>query len=248
MQLGMSIWPRNLARNSKRNPAIWAGWLTMPRALTNYAINLARIGRYQQACDVGLSSLDLHRPEPDYARSLSNYASHLSKAGQNEEALEHACQTLEIHKRLVQKNPDRFADAFFSNICFAHFLAWLCDQGDGSEKPDLNEIAMFVPSHRRPLLLLYSAFVEGCAAADRAARAETFGRVLSHWSELSMAHKTQGEGYWLCAAAWCATFESTALVEHNWKASWEQFRSQRHGRIPDWMLQVARRLKFQWPE
>jgi tetratricopeptide (TPR) repeat protein len=147
------------------------------RALTNYAVNLARIGRYQQACDVGLSSLDLHRLEPDYAISLSNYASHLSKAGQNEEALEYAREALGIHKRLAQKNPDRFEPDYAMSL--SNYANRLSDAGQNEE-------------------------------------------ALGHARE--------------------------ALVEHNWKASWEQFRNQRHGRIPDWMLQVARRLKFQWPE
>jgi hypothetical protein len=82
------------------------------RALANYATDLARIDRYQQACDVGLSGLDLYRRliikypdrfEPGYAMSLSNYANHLRGAGRNEKVLEHGREALEIRKRLAQK-------------------------------------------------------------------------------------------------------------------------------------------------
>lgn len=272
-------------------------------ALVTYALHLARLGRYQQACDVDLEGLELYRHltahdpkkfepgyallldnyalhlsdaghneeafeyahealgiyrrlaqknpdrfEPDYAWSLSNYASYLNDAGQNAEALEHARKVLEIHKRLVQKSPDRFADNLFNSICSARFLAWLCDQGDGGDKTDLIQLAMFIPPHRRSLMLLYSAFVEGCSAAGQAARNDAFRQVLSHWAVLSKAGKTKGESYWLCAAAWCATFEPAEVVETEWEASWRQYVKQRNGFIPRWMLDVARRLEFQWPE
>jgi tetratricopeptide (TPR) repeat protein len=102
------------------------------RALGDYVVDLSRIGRYEQACEVGLDGLELYRRltikypnrfEPDYARSLSNYASHLSDVGQNEEALDAAREALEIHKRLAHKSPDRFADDLFINICLENFLA-----------------------------------------------------------------------------------------------------------------------------
>ena len=105
----------------------------------------------------------------------------------------------------------------------------------------------FVPTHRRPLMLLFSAFVGACRATDRTARIGAFRQVLSIWGGLSMASKTQGEPYWLCAAAWCATFEQAGVAETLWVDRWRQFAKQRNGRPPQWMLDVARLLEFQWP-
>jgi hypothetical protein len=106
----------------------------------------------------------------------------------------------------------------------------------------------FIPSHELPLMLFYSAFVEACWAADQAARADAFRRALSNWGDLSIGNKTRNENYWLCAAAWRAKFEPAELGETDWEARWRQFTKQRYGFIPRWMLEVARRLEFEWPE
>ena len=52
----------------------------------------------------------------------------------------------------------------------------------------------------------------------------------------------------VCAAAWWARFEEGDLVETNWVDRWRGFAKQRNGRPPQWMLEMARRLEFQWPE
>jgi tetratricopeptide (TPR) repeat protein len=188
------------------------------------------------------------RFEPDYAMSLSNYALNLSDAGQYEEALDYSSRALEIRERLAQKNPKRGADDLFTNRCIAQFLAWLSGKVKGNDQPDLEQILAFIPSHQRPLMLLFSAFVEACVAIDQAARINAFRQVLSVWNDLSIASKTRGEASWLCAAGWCAKYEPADLVETDWLDRWRQFAKQRDGRIPQWMLDVARRLEFQWPE
>jgi glycosyltransferase involved in cell wall biosynthesis len=225
-------------------------------SLSNHASHLSNVGQKeeallhaQQALEIRkrLAEKNLDRFEPDYAMSLNNYASHLSDVGQNEEALDHSRQALEIRKRLAEKNPRRFADDVFSSTCLTHFLAWLCHRDESVDRPDLDTMITLIPSHQRPLMLLFAAFVEACRATERAARSDAFQRVLSHWGDLSIANKTRGEPYWLCAAAWYATFEPAHLVESHWADSWREFAKQRNGRLPQWMLEVAQRLEFQWP-
>src|SRR5581483_2116740 len=214
-------------------------------SLGSYSVHLSNVGKDEEALEYTREALEIRkrlaqknpdRFEPDYALSLSNYASDLSNTGKDEEALEHAREALEIHKRLAQKNPDRFAADLFGSACFAHFLVWLCDQGEDSDNADLKELIPFIPSHQRALMLLYSAFVEGCRAANQDARNEAFRKVLLHWADLSLASKNKAEPYWLCAAAWCAQFGPAKLMETDWEASWRQFVKQRNGWIPAWML------------
>ena len=225
-------------------------------SLSNYALHLSDAGRHEEALEHAREALEIRkrlaqknpdRFEPDYAMSLNNYANDLSDAGQYEQALAHAREALEIRKRLVHKNPERFAEDLFRNTCFARFMTWLCGQSADSDKPDLNQVMTFIAPHRQALMLLFSAFVEGCWAANQDARNEAFRRVLLHWGELSTANKNKGEPYWLCATAWCATFGLAEAVEDDWEAGWQKFVKQRNGRIPRWMLDVARRLEFQWP-
>ena len=226
-------------------------------SLNNYAGHLSEVGQNEEALNYSRQALEIRqrlaqknpdRFNPDHANSLSNYASYLSDAGQYEEALNHAQQALEIRQRLAQKNPNRFSEDLFSTTCFVRFLAWLYGQDRDVDQPDLDRIMTFVPSHQRALMLLFSAFVEACWATDQAVRIDAFQRVLSIWGDLSMANKTRGEAYWLCAAAWCAKFEPADLGETDWVDNWRQFAKQRNGRLPQWMLEVARRLEFEWPE
>jgi tetratricopeptide (TPR) repeat protein len=225
-------------------------------SLDNYASHVSDIGQNEEALSHARQSLEIRqrlaeknpdRFEADYAMSLNNYASHLSDVGQDEEALSHARQALKIRLRLLEKNPMRGADELFNSTCSVQFLIWLCNKDKSVDQPDLDKIMTFIPSHQRPLMLLFSAFVEACWATGQAARSSAFQRVLSNWADLSMANKVRGEPYWLCAYAWCAAFEPADLEETNWLDRWQQFAKQRNGRLPQWMLEVARRMEFQWP-
>jgi len=248
---GLEIDKRLAQRNPERFERDYA------TSLSNYASDLSDLGQNEKALEHAREGLEIRkrlaqinpdRFEPDYATSLSNCASHLSDVGRSTEALVYARQSLELRKQLAEKNPNRFADSLFSNICFEHFLAWLCNQGAASAEPELSDKVMFIAPDRRSLLLGYSAFVEGCTATDQAARSDAFRRVLSHWPTLSMASKTRAKPYWLCAAFWCAKFAPTDLLDPDWAISFLKYSSQRQGQIPDWMREVALRLKFDWPE
>lgn len=226
-------------------------------SLSNYASELSRVGQNEEALEYAQQGLDIHkrlaqknpdRFEPEYALSLRNYAQHLSGAGKYEQALGYARKSLEIGRLLAQKNPSRFAEDLLVVTCVAHFLAWLCNPDSGEEQSDLGHLLTFIPLHRRPLMLLYSAFVEACWATDRATRAGAFQRVLSLWSDLSTENKTQGESDWLCASAWWDKFGQGELAESDWKDRWGTYVRQRNGRPPQWMLEAARRLEFEWPE
>jgi tetratricopeptide (TPR) repeat protein len=225
-------------------------------SLNNYANHLTDAGRYEEALEHAQEALEIRRRlvqknpdrfEPDYAMSLNNYASHLTDAGRYEEALEHAQEALEIRRRLVQKNPKRIAEVLFLTACFEHFLAWLSNQNNESDQPDPDQDMTFIQSHQRPLMHLFAAFVKACWAIDRDARSDSFRRVLSSWDELSIASKSTSKPYWLCAAAWCAKFEPADLVNMDWIDRWRQFAQQRNNHISQWMMDVARRLGFEWP-
>jgi tetratricopeptide (TPR) repeat protein len=181
--------------------------------LSNYAIVLGDVGQSEQAVEHGRLALEIRRrlaqTRPDrydsnYAMSLNNYASHLSEVGRTDEALEHAKQAVAIYQRLSAKRPERFDDSRMNVACFMHFLSWLCDQPPiGCVLPDPNTIPETILPHRRPVFILYAAFVQGCLAADEASRADAFKRVDAEWRILPLAGRTAAREYWLCAAAWC---------------------------------------------
>jgi tetratricopeptide (TPR) repeat protein len=226
-------------------------------ALSNNSTYLSDVGQYEEALEHSRRALEIRerlavknhdRHEPVYATALNNYASRLSDVGRYEEALDSARRALDVRQRLAQTNLKRNATGLFANACYVQFLRWLCDQVTGDSEPDLDQVMTFVPSHQLPLMLLFSAFVEACWAMDRATRGGAFGRVLSVWNELSVASKTRGEDYWLCAAAWCAKYAPANLAGAEWLDAWRRLAKRHAGRIPRWMLDVAGRMEFQWPE
>lgn len=223
-------------------------------SLNNYANRLGDAGRTEKALEHACQALEIRerlaqkRPDrfdPDYATSLHNYAIRLGEAGRTEEALEHGRQALKIYHRLVKKNPARFAESQFLSACNVYFLSWLASGSAISELPPVPETA---PPHRRPLLQLYAGVVQACYATDAARRADAFKQAVLLWNELSRANQTSAVDYWLCTAAWCAVHEPAAVAGMDWQTDWQTFRSQRQGNIPHWMLEVARRMDFTWPE
>ena len=226
-------------------------------SLSNYAAYLSEVGQSDEALEHAKQALEIRRRlaqtrpdryEPDYAGSLSNYANGLSAVGQSDEALEHAKQALEIRRRLAQARPDRFEDTRLSASCLMHFLSWLCDRhATDSPLPDPNAIPETIRPRRRPVLVLYTAFVQGCLAADEASRAKAFEQVHLAWDILPLADRSAVRDCWLCAAAWCETLVPEMLAQVDWQAEWRSFKTQRHGRVPHWMVEVARRLSFRWP-
>jgi tetratricopeptide (TPR) repeat protein len=226
-------------------------------SLCNYANDLGDAGRNHEALEHSRQALEIRerlakknpdRFDPYYATSLKNYANHLGDAGRNDEALEHSRQALEICERLAKKNPARFSEEQFLTAYDAHFLAWLASNRAASDPAEWSAIPETTPPHRRPLLHLYACFVQACHAPDAASRADSFKQVVQLWNELSRANKTSAVKYWLCAAAWCGTYELAAVVDVNWQTEWHQFLNRRQGYVPCWMQTVAQRLKFQWPE
>jgi tetratricopeptide (TPR) repeat protein len=227
-------------------------------SLSNYASHLKDAGRNEEGLEHGRQALEIHqrlaqknpdRFEPDYATSLSNYASHLSDVGRNEEALEHGRQALEIHQRLAQKNPAVFEGVWFSTVCNTHFQEWMADDTHGSgELAKLRSLPESTPPHHRPLLKLHASFVQACCTSDQTSRFDAFKQVTSIWRDLSKSNRIMTQGYWMCAAAWRDTHEPSSEENTDWKAEWHQFIKQRQGHVPCWMLEAARRLKFEWSE
>jgi len=226
-------------------------------SLNNYASHLSDAGRNAEALAHARQTLEIYvrlagksqdRFDPDYATSLNNYARHLSDAGHNDEALGHALQALEIYERLAKKNPVRFSEDQFSAACNAHLLAWLAGSDEASAPAELPTIPETTPPHRRPLLQIYACFVQACRVSNATKRADSFKQVVQLWKELSSANKISTIAYWLCATAWCSTYEPAAVVNVDWQADWHQFVNRRQGHVPCWMKTLAQLLKFKWTE
>ena len=227
------------------------------QALGSHAVALANVGSDDDALQCARESLDTfkklvtidrRRYDPDYATALNNYANRSGEMGQSEAALEHAKQALVISERLAKNRPARFEDERFRHACFTYFLSWLTGQPMiGCTLPNPQSIPETIRPHRRSVLKFYAAFLRSCLASNEASRAELFKEVLSDWVVLLLADRMNAREFWLCATAWCAMYAPKLVEQVNWQTEWRSFTAQRHGRIPHWMLEVARRLSFKWP-
>jgi glycosyltransferase involved in cell wall biosynthesis len=243
-----------LKRLAQKNPDRFEAYYAT--SLRKYGDRLGDAGQSETAVEHAREALEIssrlaqERPdrfEPEYAASLSSYASHLSDLGRNEEALQHARAALEIRKLRGQKNPKGFASELFSNLCFVRVLAWLALRNAIIEQEFLQQILSIVPVHRKNLMLVFSAFTEACSAIDHDARKDAFRVVLAKWIGLSQSDKYSARPYWLCAATWCAKFDCDSEGTDA-KTQWRKFVNQRNGHVPEWMLEVERRLEFKWPD
>ena len=172
----------------------------------------------------------------------------LSDLGQSDAALEQAEHSLAIYQHLAAKRPEKFDDNVINTACSTQFLSWVCYRtAKDCALPDPDAIPPTIQPYRRPELELCAAFVQGCVASEEASRKAAFKRVQSAWGSLTVGGKTVTRDYWLCAAAWCATHAPDGLEALDWQTQWQSFVTRRKGHIPWWMLEVERRLSFQWP-
>jgi len=237
-------------RLSQKNPERFE-----PRRVTSlahYAFELSLVGHYEQALTHAREAFELgkrlarERPdrfEPVYVESLTSYSDRLNETGQTGLALKHDREAVEILERLAQNNQSPFAESLFLTKLNVRFLEWLCSDDDPGDQPSLDELPSF--ESEAHLRLLLSAFVMACGTTDRSVRSDSLRTVLSSWNKLSIIERKIAEPYWFCASAWVSKLEHS--VDADWKMAWGRYVSQRSGRIPSWMLEVGRRLEFEWP-
>ncbi|QOX78101.1 tetratricopeptide repeat protein [Trichlorobacter lovleyi] len=242
-------------RLAKQNPDRYAS--DYAASLSNYSSRLCDVGNYEEALDYANQSFEIHkllvqknpdRFECEFAMSLSNLSLLLSVVGKNDDAYRYTLQAVGIYQRQVLKTPRLIVEKLFNINCLLVFMNWLSFSVKNTDLQNIFAIPTGVPCHRQQRIKLYSSFVLACCFAAPVIRENYFDQVIIFWNTLSRADRVGAEPYWLCSAAWCAKYAPAAVVELDWETDWQKFAKQRQGRIPHWMLEVARRLEFQWPD
>ncbi len=228
-------------------------------SLSSYSNRLRDNGEFETAKMYSSRSLEISkrltktnpdRFESNYAMILNNYALFLCEIGQYHDAFDAAQTALIIRSKLNMKVPYKFAEDLFNSNCMVILLRWMLKTttiyDDDLEK--IHVIPIIIPFHRQKLFRLYSSFVIACCYSQAPHCKESMKQVLASWEGLSIYEKQDAQPYWLCATAWCATYVPEAIANLDWQVDWHKFTKQHQGHIPHWMLEVARRLEFQWPD
>jgi glycosyltransferase involved in cell wall biosynthesis/tetratricopeptide (TPR) repeat protein len=223
--------------------------------LSNYADDLSIFGQDKRALEYSEEVLSIRKQlaqknpdrfEPDYARSLTNCASYLVNLGHYDEALVCVRIAYEIRKRLAKHQPQRFGDEFLITVSFIKLVTWLCGSHEqpGEESPEL--LLAAIHADEQLLVRFYQAFVDACIDINAGQRLTRFRFVVSTWTSLSQQYRHNAKAYYLCAAGWCSEFAS--LPDTEWQPLWRDYLKMRNGNIPISMLEIARRLQFEFPE
>lgn len=224
-------------------------------SLSTCAYSLSGLGQCEKALTKGREALEIRRLlaqknpdrfEPDYANSLTNHAGYLSEVGKYDEALVLAREALVIRRGAAKKEPKPVLERLVMNLCLVHLFNWLCDGKASTDEDSLEECWSIMSLDEQRLMQLFSEFVEAIIADENRSRADCFRSVLTLWKDLSVKRRQWVGSYRLCAAAWSTKFDS--LTESDWVVDWRNYLRKRNGHIPEWMLEVARRLGFQFPE
>jgi|GEM_PF-1980399 len=226
-------------------------------SLGNTANHLSAVGQDEEAVKYAKQALKIlerlaqkspDRHEPNYATSLSNTANHLSAAGQYDEAFKYAQQALKILERLTQKSPARHARLLFDCYYSAVLFKWLSRQVTAIEYlPDISPSLDAIPKHNQLLSIILRAFVQGCLTLEAVERRNLFQQIIAQYETLATANKMSTKEIWLVAAAWCATHAPASERNSNWKDEYQRFNKQRKGNTPRYMVTIADRLGFKWP-
>jgi len=226
-------------------------------SLSNYAISLSCLGQEGEVLKPAKQALDIYqrlalinpdRFEPNYVGSLSNYANHLGDLGQEGEALKHIKQALDIYQQLALKNPARYSEALIFDTYSYGLFSWL---HGGDVLFDLNEHNTFcnnLPEHRKELINLFRYFVTGCTTDSNEVRYDAFKQAIEVWTHLNKTNQRHSLENWICVSVWAATYATDLIKNTQWELKWREFHKQRQGNIPKFMLKIAERLEFEWPE
>jgi tetratricopeptide (TPR) repeat protein len=219
-------------------------------SLSNYASLLSELGRSDEAEAKAKQALEIYeklarakpeRFEPEWAMSLSNYASLLSELGRGDEAEAKAKQALEIYEKLARVRPARFEYDFISSRMFAAQCGWLA-----GKLPLTTEYPIAVHSTRRQQRTLdyWRGFFAAFAADELPRIREGIGKAEACWVAMDDSQKRSMEDCRLLLAGLAESRQIASTLTCKWREDLARFRTQRKGRLPSWMQEVARRAGF----
>jgi len=219
-------------------------------SLNNYANRLSDLGRSDEAEAKARQALEIReklarakpeRFEPDWAMSLCNYANRLGAQGRSDEAEAKARQALEIYEKLARAKPARFEYDFISSKMFAAQCGWLADkQPLATEYP----IAHHSTPRQQRMLDYRRGFFAAFAANEPTRIREAIGKAEGCWAAMDASQRRSAEGYGLLLAGLAESQQIVSSLTSNWREDLARFRTQRKGRLPLWMQEVARRAGF----
>ena len=224
-------------------------------SLNNYANFLSENGREAEALDCAKQALDIrkrlaqHKPErfePDYSGTLNTCALILAGQGNYLEAVTHAGRAHALFMQLAKRLPLRYADDEYSARLSLAFWRWLLDgqvMGDvlAQDVPDLAERTQHEAHFQQCVMRCLDAAANQAGTKALRSYAEN---TLAQWQCMDAGQQQSWRPLFLLFAALAHHKVGVAAAPQAWQEQLENYRKQRQGRLPQWMLDAAKRCGF----
>ncbi|MFT4927930.1 MAG: hypothetical protein ACI8WB_004044 [Phenylobacterium sp.] len=92
-----------------------------------------------------------------------------------------------------------------------------------------------------------SLFVDGLLATDANDKSTAFKQVMQIYVELPSRQKIQAEENWRCAGMWLYYQGVRNKQIDDWLIQWQEYQTRQNGFVPQWMLDLAEKLRGEWP-
>lgn len=230
--------------NPERFESNWA------MSLNIHANHLSHVGYTEAAEKTAKQALAIRerlakakpeRFEPDWADSLNNYAYLLSELGHGEAAEKTAKQALAIREKLAKAKPKQFE---FNLLC-SKMLVMRCSILTGKQPFEIEHITTIHTSSRKKLELSFQEyFLRSFTTYETGLVRNAITEAEANWSKMDATQKRACETQRLLLAGLADSKHIVSNLTYNWQQDLERFRAQRNGRLPCWMLEMARLAGF----
>lgn len=222
-------------------------WASFLGNYTNHLNNLGRIEESEitikQALNIfkKLATAKPERFEPDWANSLNNYVCLLNGLGHFEAAEIAAKQALVIRERLAKAKPKQFEFKWLRS----KMLVMRCNILTGKQPLEIERITTLHTSSRKKLELSFQEhFLSSFTTYEPELIRDSITKAEANWSKMDATQKRASETERLLLAGLAESKQIVCNLTYHWQQDLERFRAQRNGRLPCWMLEMARLAGF----
>ncbi|KMM80641.1 hypothetical protein TR67_00585 [Pseudomonas deceptionensis] len=217
----------------------------MAVSLSNQATYLVGMGLAEDAVKVSRQGLkiafDLEKNKPEryrpmLASSIANHIVHLAAYGEFEEAASKANDVFTIFMDLSKYKLERYKFEQENARIMVFFWSWLAS--GILTAPLLNDGVPEIGDERKQRSLNFSHFfVVACLTGSQ----EAVQCALVQWGTLDVSQRQSHKGAFFIMAAASEQNNSPSESAVNWREEFKCYRDQCQGRLPAWLVEVARR-------
>jgi glycosyltransferase involved in cell wall biosynthesis len=228
-----------------------------------YSDNLMEVGKYIEAGNYAKKSLEIYEQLVDqspgqyqfsYAGSLGSYSNYLISVGKYDEALDKRKLAIELFEQFCKKLPLRYSLNLMVSKLSLHLHRWLLDKPQPVNPILLSEYIDNIPIYERSLVHFINDFTKIFLIKPEVAEKEIVikcSEIIEMYARLPTVKKLSAADCWHCACLLLFSnkedFSFDSLNKKVWLEEFSLFKVKRNNKLPQWMLDFAKKMKVIWP-